>query len=1025
MLLTGSVLAERLPVRSYSTADGLAHNNINRIVRDSQGFLWFCTPNGLSRFDGYAFRTFGTESGLPAAAVNDLLETSEGDYWVATDDGLAHLDDWKRSGDPVARQPEVAGLPTGLPVIVAPGNEPRSRAITVLVRTADKTIWVGTRNGLFRLARGSDGFVLQPVDVGLSNEFPEQRMIADLTEDRHGTLWIGTPVGLYRRWPDGSTARYTTKEGLPGQYVTDLLHDRDGSLWIATRESGFFRLDTTASHASPVVTFAVTKADSLPSPWVPQLFEASDGRLWAATSQGLVELLAIRGGAGPKVRLYTVEQGLTDGYIGAISQDLGGSMWLGTGGAGALKLTAGGFTTYGAHDYIASVNDIFEDSTGAVCLRAVVVSEAYGSTFTEAPSARSQDRASIKMDGLGCLNESRFEWFAPAALKLWGWVKEGITLRTRNGEWWIGSQQGVLRYAPTGRFDEVRTARPLAVYKTEDGLPAIQTFRLFEDSRGDVWISTISSPTRGLSRFERRTGRLQDMGHLAGLPSPINDLARSFAEDPAGNVWIAFNSGLARYTNGAISFFSTPQGLPAGPILGMLVDRSGRLWLASERGGLIRIDDPSAAAPAFVSYTTANGLSSNSLAAIVEDRDGFLYVGGGNGIDRIDTTSGRVRHFTQADGLGPGIVKAAFRDRRGVLWFGMSNGLARLDPTPEKGTVAPPILISNLRVAGAPYRVSPFGERRISLAELPSDDHQLEVEFVGLGFGPGEVLRYQYKLDGAREWSPLSSRRAVTYASLSPGRYTFAVQAVNSDGVPSPSPATVTFTILPPFWQRWWFLAGAAIALGFVVNLAFRYRLARLLEVANMRTHIATDLHDDIGANLTRIALLSEVARRTREEAPLEAIATIARESVSSMGDIVWAINPRRESLLDLTRRMRQHAAELFTMRGIDLRFEAPSGGDARRLGADIRRDLLLIFKEAINNAARHSQCTAVEITLRVERGKLLLTVADDGIGFEPPLNESGHGLTSMRRRAARIHGLLQITPGATSGTVVALTVPL
>jgi signal transduction histidine kinase len=192
-----------------------------------------------------------------------------------------------------------------------------------------------------------------------------------------------------------------------------------------------------------------------------------------------------------------------------------------------------------------------------------------------------------------------------------------------------------------------------------------------------------------------------------------------------------------------------------------------------------------------------------------------------------------------------------------------------------------------------------------------------------------------------------------------------------------------------------------------------------------MRTHIATDLHDDIGANLTRIALLSEVARRTREEAPLEAIATIARESVSSMGDIVWAINPRRESLLDLTRRMRQHAAELFTMRGIDLRFEAPSGGDARRLGADVRRDLLLIFKEAINNAARHSQCTAVEITLRVERGKLLLTVADDGIGFEPSLNESGQGLTSMRRRAARIHGLLQITPGATSGTVVALTVPL
>jgi signal transduction histidine kinase len=192
-----------------------------------------------------------------------------------------------------------------------------------------------------------------------------------------------------------------------------------------------------------------------------------------------------------------------------------------------------------------------------------------------------------------------------------------------------------------------------------------------------------------------------------------------------------------------------------------------------------------------------------------------------------------------------------------------------------------------------------------------------------------------------------------------------------------------------------------------------------------MRTHIATDLHDDIGANLTRIALLSETAQRTQEETALASIAAIARESVSSMSDIVWAINPRRETLLDLTRRMRQHADELFTLRGITLRFQAPGSGETRRLGVDVRRDLLLIFKEAVNNAARHSGCTAVAISIVADHNTLKLTIKDDGVGFDPWTEVEGHGLASMRRRAERIRGVLRIRGAAGSGTLLTLEVPL
>ncbi len=178
-----------------------------------------------------------------------------------------------------------------------------------------------------------------------------------------------------------------------------------------------------------------------------------------------------------------------------------------------------------------------------------------------------------------------------------------------------------------------------------------------------------------------------------------------------------------------------------------------------------------------------------------------------------------------------------------------------------------------------------------------------------------------------------------------------------------------------------------------------------------MRTRIATDLHDDIGANLTRIALLTQVVGHGRhDDGPVSSIARIARESVDSMRDIVWAINPGRESLVDLTRRMRQHADEIFTLREIELHFSAPGPADNIKLGVDVRRDLLLIFKEAVSNVARHAGCRSVRIDLQHRRGRLTLTVSDDGTGFDTSIETDGQGLTSIRRRAARLQGQVAIT---------------
>ena len=560
--------------------------------------------------------------------------------------------------------------------------------------------------------------------------------------------------------------------------------------------------------------------------------------------------------------------------------------------------------------------------------------------------------------------------------------------------------------------------------------PGDRSFASFEDSHERVWVSTINSPGNGLALWERETQALRDLTGAANLPSLHDDLARSFGEDRAGNVWVGFNTGLARFRDGAFTFFSAQDGLPLGRVMEIYTDRQGQLWLASSRDGLVRVADPAAARPTFTSYTTAQGLSSNVVLAIAEDLYGRIYVGTGHGLDRLDPATGRVKHYTTADGLAGGEIKAAFRARDGWLWVGTTQGLSRFLPEPERPALPPPVLLTSLSVGGAAQNVSALGETEMRLADLPASANQLQVDFVGLGFAPGESLRYQYMLEGTdRDWSGPTAQRTVTYARLAPGHYRFLVRAVNADGQVSPAPAAVSFRVLPPVWLRWWFIALSVLSVCATVYMLYRYRVARLLEVANMRTRIATDLHDDVGANLTRIAILSEVAKQQAgngggESSTLSSIARISRESVASMSDIVWAINPGRDTLLDLTRKMRQHAEEVFTTRDIDLRFRAPDAEQGLRLGVDVRRDFLLVFKEAVNNAARHSRCTAVEINFRVEGAWLTLEVADDGVGFDTSAGSDGQGLTSMRERAERLGGTFEVESREGGGTTVKARVP-
>ena len=1030
-----AVLGERLPLKSYTTVDGLPDNVINRIVRDSRGFLWFCTADGLSRFDGYSFTNYGTTEGLPHPTVNDILETRTGEYWVATNGGLVRFNPTgePRSSVVLASEPD-ASAHAPMFLVVRPDNDERlSRFVTTLREDHDGTIWCGTYNGLYRIETSSGQPKLVPVDLGMPTDYAEHRYVNAVVEDRYGTLWIATPAGLYRRWPDGNTTRYTVHDGLPDNFLHDLLIDHQGQLWVGTRNAGFFRLTFNETHASPSVAFALAPHDFAQSEWINQLFEASDHRLWVGTARGLLEY--IPDGSEKHYRLFTPQNGLSDHAITALAEDNGGNLWLGGGtGSGAMKLAHNGFVTYDQMDGVAAVYSIFSDRAGGVCFRGEVFGDKRATIFEGGKVDLLNQSQATYWPRYGRFDGQHLSWFAPDALKKkdFGWVGEHTVLQARNGDWWLamGPEEGLYHFSPTDDFTQLKNLQPSAVFGRDSVLRGRQIWRLFDDSRDRIWVATIDSTGNGLAVWERQSDQLRDLSNAPNLPSLKEDLVRSFGEDRAGDIWIGFDAELARLRGDTFTFFKAKDGLPQGAIMDIYTDHAGRLWLASSRGGLSRVDDPTADKPTFFNYTTANGLSTNSIDVITADVQGRIYLGTGRGLDELNPETGRVKHFTTADGLASGGFLSAFRDRNGTLWFGMHGGLSRFIPAMEDRIPPPPIIITGLRISGSTRTVSALGENEMRLSDLSSIQNELQIDFVGLSFAPGDVLRYQYKL-GDADWSPPTEQRVVNLANLAPGRYRFMVRAVNSDGVTSAEPASVSFRILPPFWLRWWFLALIALIVAVAVYLLFRYRVARLMEVANMRTRIATDLHDDIGANLTRISILSEVAKQQfgnddkPATNPLTSIAEIARESVASMSDIVWAINPERDSLRDLTRKMRQHADEIFTLRDIDLEFNAPDPDRELKLGVNLRRDLLLIFKEAVNNAARHSNCSRVMVNLSADNHTISLLVRDNGNGFDSSLESAGNGLVSMRRRAEKLTGRLIVDTAIGEGTVVSVRVPL
>lgn len=956
---------------NWRNEDGLPHSIINSIVQTQDGYLWIGTYVGLVRFDGIRFVHY-TPSDIPELGderIVSLFEDRGGTLWIAVEGG--RLVAWH---DGRAR-------------IHLPGGNKQLQTIAAMTQDANGTIWFHTAAGEFGRLTADSAEVLARTGEQLS------RTARAIIRDGEDRLWVGTTEGP-KLWQDGSLV---SPSGLPAALrgvVDTAAPARDGAIW-AFRDRQLWRFGMSIDPVRVAGPDGVANAVNV--------LEDSSGRIWLSTVSGALFCRPAQG------KWLEVSRQSLPGANRVLYEDREGNLWRGSFGGGLARIRPRLFTM---HELAEPSNDRYArsasaDSAGNVW--AVVNSE----SLVRIPAGE-------------------------RVPQLWSKPTESSALRTvyvdRRDRLWVGIYGGALLY-------ELRQGGFEPAIRPEAEAEAVSA--LFEDSESNLWVGFTAGSNVGMLPKGDSTGYRT----VGGLPHPD---VRCIAQTEDGAIWFGTHyGGVCRLQDGRWTQFTQADGLPSDYVRCLHRDSDGTLWLGTLRG-LCRWKDGR-----FTSITSTDGLWNDSLSYLAEDERGNFWMSSFGGVFRVsrqmlnDFADGK-RDSIQCVGYGrhdgltslecPGACQpAGAMSVEGRLWIPTVTGLASVSTrnVPEN-KVLPPIWIEEFSIDGKATVLS----HETKSIQVPPGKRRFDFRFAALSLSAPEKVQFRHRLEGLdQDWSEPAFQRTVTYSYIPPGDYTFQVVACNNDGLWNEGGAAVQLVVLPFFWQTWWFKAGTgglvALALVFGVMKVERWNAQLQLErleqkhaIEHERNRIAKDIHDDLGANLTRIVFLSqraEGASHDRDEVEhwLRMIPATARQTIQSLDEIVWAINPKHDSLESLANYVSQFAQEHLTLGGIRCVLEVPTVLPHLELGAEIRHNLVLSVREALQNIVAHARATEASVTLQLDENDLKITVKDDGAGFSTEQQEgTGNGLQNMRRRLEEMRGRFEVRSRPGHGTLIQMTLP-
>ena len=978
MFSTPVFAAPNYLIRVWQVENGLPQNSVTALAQTRDGYLWLGTYSGLARFDGVRFTVFN-DSNTPElrdSHVTSLFEADNGTLWIGHENGEVT---WYKNGR-FQTMEALAGWED--PTIHGLGTDEAGE------------VWLLNEDGL--LARLKDGLILTP-QAGAAAK------MAAMTRSRNGIIWI-LRNGKVSQLEHGQLTALPADETFANNSVQGIGASQDGGLWVVNE--GRIRKWKDNQWTG----------NREPTPWgassVPAFIETQKGTLVAGTANHGIHLVF------PDASGNEVHFGRTNGFpsdrVLSLLEDDEGNLWAGTSGGGLAMLRPRKIQTIEPPDRWQgrAVLSVAASRTGALWIG------------TEGA-------------GLYCFQDGTWSNYGPAQGLLnpyvWSVAEEA------GGELWAGTWAGGLfvrqgdRFAPAPGLEQVTAPMPAILCDREDGL----------------WIGT----GEGLLRY--RAGQVSWVLDYRG--KKLRDVC-ALAEAPDGTLWFGMSSGgLASWKNGMLQRFRRSDGLASDYIQCLRLDDEGALWIGTFGGGLSRLKDGR-----FSIIGKDQGLPDGVICDIEDDRNGYYWMSSHNGIIRANLSElnrcadGQIKEvhcltYGISDGLpalecSGGLQPAGCRTADGRLWFPTSKGLGIVDPQNIiTNQFPPPVVIEALLVDDRPEK-TPAGSL---VLQIPPGRHRFEFQYAGLSFIAPEKMQFKYRLEGFdHEWLEAQTRRVATYNFVPPGQYTFQVIACNSDGVWNNLGARVVFKVLPFFWQTLQFriLAGLLViaASSGLAWFGTRWRIRRKLElserqraVEHERARIANDIHDDLGTHLTRITMLSESARGELDdprqaENELNQIYDTARELTRAMDEIVWAVNPKHDTLDSLVSYLEQFAQDFLATAGIRCRLDLPLEVPEQRLTTEMRHNLFLAFKEALNNVVRHAAASEVHIRLVLKAGAFDLSVEDNGCGLEPESDRnqddrfaSGNGLKSMARRLAEIGGRCDLRSQPGQGTKVLFVVPL
>jgi|GEM_PF-1461533 len=982
--------------------------NVSKFYQDSIGFLWAATSEGLKRYDGRSIITFahirGDSTSLSDSWVNNICVDSGKNFWLATNGG--GLDCFDRMTGTFSHLRHDPDNP----------NSIASDYVYASYVDPDGVIWISTGRGFDRYDQRSRTFEhhLQEFWPGVP------RTVWDVAEpDRNGILWVATSGdGLYKfdRRSRVILAHYLHNPSDPysirSNSVASMQKDSRGVHWLLLREGGGEEQFDTSTGRCRHFLHDSKDPYSFPGANGGYILEDSHGTEWFGCEDGGI---AIYDPLTKRFHSYTHDPAdpvsLADNDCGRIFEDRSGLLWASSRDGSVYKWFPSGdpFHLYRCDELDpASLNSSFIWSIMADHRGIVWVCTDEGLDLLD----RSTDKA---------------HHISPAASGLPARALRAIRAiaeEPSRTNCWLGTLAGLVRYSfSDGRFTL------LDRYFNQFGECHIFSI-LFDTSthRGHLllWLAVQHS---GLFSFDATTHSVTK--YIPDSTSPGGNDVRSLYEDPTGILWVGTTGGLYRFEKFTGKFTGyhpdpkNPGSISDDYVLCSTMDSSGVLWLATS-DGFDRFDTRTGLSMA---YYRADGLADDLVYAVVPDAAGNLWLSTNSGISEFNPGTRVFKNYAETDGVQGREFNSGswFRSSTGEIYFGGTNGLNIFSPADFRPpSPAPSVVFTSIRIDGEELFSAPEMER-LRVLDLGDDRNFFTVEASVLDFTAPEMNKLAFRLEEFdKNWVPIGSRRSLRYTNVPPGRYTLRIVGANSDGVWNNEGAALTVVIHAAFWRTLWFRILLAVAFGTLLYGGYRWRLARLLEVDRMRLRIARDLHDEVGSNLSAIGMAGSLlsGKNSFETGDLDRLRRMTELAIltnSEIREIVWFINPEHDSGEQLIMKMKEAAGLLLC--GMEYNFTV-SAEDSSMDKLDIlnRRNIFLIFKEALNNIVRHSSATKVTIALRVREG-FLLKISDNGRGFVRDARKTGngHGLDSLAHRAARLRGTLEVQSSPGQGTSVTL----